>query len=248
VVLLRKSIPQNRNLKAAAELNVSQKNMININSSLEFDRLLEALSSDIVNANIHWKLYCDLNKELEENQSVYTYAKAFWYLTLNAHRDVSLQYLCRAYDKQKIGLHLNSWLNTIQSNLEIFENQEFRKRLANNPFIESLSEQCRRPGLEQLQIDIQLCADTDELVKSLIQYRGNALAHRNAKMTAAGQSVSEKYSISFEGYETLLSRAQEILNRYSVLFKAASYSSQIVGHSDYKFVFESILAKIESYQ
>lgn len=222
--------------------------MINIKNHLEFDRLLEALSKDIVNASIHWQLYCDLKNELKNNNSVYAYSKTFWHLTLDAHINVSLQCLCRVYEKEKSSLHLNSWLNTIKSNLPIFELQEFRKRIAGNPFVESLAERCVPPDLEQLEADITLCADTDALVKSLIVYRGNVLAHRNAKMAAAGKALSEEHSISIEGYKTLLFRAQDILNRYSVLFKAQSYSFQIIGHNDYRFVFEAILEKIKTYQ
>ena len=48
------------------------------------------------------------------------------------------------------------------------------------------------------------------------------------------------YSITISDVESLLNNAIRILNTYSILFRASSYSTQILGHDDYKYVLETI--------
>ena len=51
--------------------------------------------------------------------------------------------------------------------------------------------------------------------------------------------------ISNEEFENLLLRALDILNRYSSLFQAEYYSTQIVGHDDYEMIFRWIQERVE---
>jgi hypothetical protein len=220
--------------------------MIRIASAEEFQRLLEALAFDIGNANIHWRLYRDLLAALGADPVVGNQSNTFWYLTLNAHSSTALQSLARAYDSNRRALHLHGWLKTIQANSHFFETSEFKKRLAGNPFADSLAEHPRMPDPKQLGEDIVLCSTTDPKVKSLVQHRGNIAAHRNAKATAAGQSLSEEFGISVEDFEALLDRAHHIVNRYSNLFVASTYSRQVVGHDDYRYIFKCVKDAVES--
>jgi len=48
-----------------------------------------------------------------------------------------------------------------------------------------------------------------------------------------------------EEFETLLSRALLVLNRYCQLFAAETYSVNMIGHDDYRFVFSSVAAAVE---
>jgi len=220
--------------------------MIRIASAEEFQRLLEALASDVGSANIHWRLYRDLQAALREAPVVRNQSNTFWYLTLNAHSLTALQSLTRAYDSNRQALHLYGWLKTIQANSHFFETAEFKRRLAGNPFVDSLAEHPRMPDPKQLAEDIVLCSTTDPKVKVLVRHRGNIAAHRNAKATAAGHSLSEDFGISDEDFETLLDRAHHIVNRYSSLFAASTYSRQMVGHDDYRYIVKCVKDAVES--
>jgi hypothetical protein len=202
--------------------------MIRISSSEEFKRLFDALATDIVGANIHWRLYRDLHAALGEHRLVWAQSQTFWHLTLNAHTFAAIQQLCRAYDQNQTALHLLSWLKTIQANLHLFEVVEFKKRLSGNTFVDSLAEYPRMPDATTLEQDIRLCSAADPQVRLLLQHRGNLFAHRNARTTAAGRSLSEEFAIPAEDLEALLLRAHTILNRYSSLFIATSHSKAML--------------------
>ena len=219
--------------------------MIRVANSEEFKRLLEALAFDVGSANIHWRLYRDLLAALKADTIVWQQSQTFWYLTLNAHTFAALQSLSRAFDQNQTSLHLLSWLRTIEDNLHLFEVDQFKDRLAGNPFVDSLAESSRSPSRDLLAHDIALCSIEDPKVKALMQHRGNVLAHRNARTTATGRSLSTEFAISVDDLEALLDRAHEIVNRYSNLFAASTYSRKMIGNDDYSYIFKCVREAVE---
>lgn len=222
--------------------------MISFNNENEFKRLLNGLSNDILDAHIHYKLYKDLLETSKEFPVVIPQSNTFWSLTLKSHLNTSLYALTRAYDQNNTALHLSSFLKTIKANLDLFSSAKFKERKQDNQFLDSLVKEFREPNLANLESDILLCSDDDALVNTLIIHRGQILAHRNAKNAAKGRSPNETHPLTFEDFETLLKRAIIILNTYSQLFEASSYSTQIIGHSDFRFIFECVTSAVENSQ
>lgn len=221
--------------------------MIRVQTSEEFGRLLEALANDIVYANIHWRHADDIAAALDAQPNVWAQSQTFWHLTLKANRYTALQSLCRAYDQHQSSLHLLSWLKTIKANVHLFSQDEFKKRLSGNPFVDSLATDPRAPDPVTLEQDIQLCSIKDPDVNLLMLYRGNLLAHRNAKSTTSGTANNGKYAIPGTQIKALLERARTILNRYSYLFSASTHSVTMLGHDDYRYIFKSVQAAVDRF-
>ena len=219
--------------------------MIPIASSVEFGKLITALSSDVVDAHVHWRMHCDLHEAIQTQPIVWSQSRAFWHLTLAAHAETALEHLCRVFDQQKSSLHLRSWLETIRANINIFETAEFKQRLAGNAFVDSLAEHPRIPDLALLKADIDDCSDTNALVKRLITHRGNVVAHTSAKLAASGKPLPLELALTVENIEALLSRSLTILNRYCQLFAAETYSVNMIGHDDYKYIFSSVASAVD---
>ena len=217
--------------------------MIRVRDSVEFGRLIKGLADDVVHANIHWKLHCDLHAALQAQPVVGNQSNTFWYLTLNAHALTAAQYLCRAFDQQKGALSLQSWLKTIRANLHLFDTAEFKMRLAANPFVASLAEHPRRPDPAVLNADIRQCSSGEPLVGKLMAYRNNVAAHRNANGTVAGTAAA--FTVPVVALEALLERSRTVLNRYSSLFAAETHSTSIIGRDDYRFIFSSVADAVE---
>lgn len=222
--------------------------MIPYQDESEFKRLLEGLASDVVDAHIHYKLYKDLHDAIEEFPNVVAQSNTFWTNTLKSHWNTSLNMLTRAYDQEPNALHLESFLKTIKSNTDLFSDDNFRERKKDNPYLESLANESRTPDLATVDADILLCSKNDPLVKTLIIYRGNAIAHRSAKNTAQGKIISDKYPMSWADFEVLLKRAIVILNKYSQLFEASSYSTGQIGADDFRYIFECVNEAIKQSQ
>lgn len=214
--------------------------MINIKDSKEFEQLLKALSNDVVDAHIHYQMYEDLIKAIENHPLVVHQSNTFWTFTLQAHLNSCVYALFRAYDQDSRALHLRSWLLTIQENLHLFDDDAFRERLKDNPYVASLSADSKKPDADTLSEDVFSCSSSDPIVKSLTIYRSNRIAHRNAKALFSPEDIGEKFGLTFEDIRTLLERAKLIINRYSYLFSAATYSTQVIGHKDFEFIFKCV--------
>lgn len=220
--------------------------MKKIISDEEFSRLLNGLSNDIIDSHIHYKLYKDLIKANHLNYQVMTQSNTFWSTTLKAHLATSINLLCKVYDTHPNALHLTSWLHAIQNNLHLFSNDNFRKRKQGNAYLDELLKECRTPDSKTLKEDIHSCTKNDLLVKTLTILRGHVHAHRNAENTAKAIDISNTHPQSFEDYEKLLERSLNIINRYSNLYDASTYSTNAIGHQDYQYIFECIDAKLKN--
>ena len=219
--------------------------MIRIASSVEFGKLITALSSDVVDANIHWRLYCDLHEAIKAQPIVWAQSRTFWQMTLNAHAETAIEHLCRVFDQEESAFHMLSWLKTIKKYIHLFDTVEFKRRLADNPFVDSLAEDSRSPDLVVLETDINDCTKTNLLVKRLMVHRANAVAHRSAKQITSDKPLPLELTLSIKDLEALLSRARTVLNRYSQLFAAETYSVSMIGCDDYKYIFTSIASAVE---
>jgi hypothetical protein len=215
-------------------------------SSEQLIKLIEALSRNIVDAAIHWKLVEDLGEAHKRFPLVIQQSNTFWSLTFNAHTQVALQAACRAYDQEKSSLHLLSFLQLIEENIGLFDKAEFRKRLAGNPFVDSLAKDPRTPDLNQLKKDKVLCSADDPLVKKLLLHRNNAIAHTGRNRVLKETKILEDNAISIAEFESLITRAVDILNKYSLLFRASSYSTKIVGNDDHQTIFRWIQDRVEN--
>lgn len=219
--------------------------MISIKDSAEFERLLKGLSDDVVDAHIHYRLYQDLLDAIDKHPLVVQQSNVFWTFTLHAHLNSAVYALFRAYDQDARALHLRSWLVTIQENLHLFDEEAFRERLKDNPYVASLAQDPRKPDAAVLAADIAACSSSDPIVKKLTIYRGSRIAHRNAKSLLSTRSVSGTHGLTFDDLRALLDRAKTILNRYSYLFAASSYSTKVIGHDDFKYIFQCVEEKVE---
>lgn len=214
-------------------------------TAADFATLLYALSVDIVDAHIHWRLAGDIAKALREHPVVAAQSNTFWHFTHKAHVATALQGLARAFDQEKSSLHLLSWLQIIRDSQSIFEVKEFKARLRDNPFVESLADTAKRPDPATLDADIASCSSADPAVKLLVRYRGSRAAHRSKNLALKAQRTAAVPGLTDPDVEALLERARTIFNRYSHLFSAATYSTSVVGRDDYKYIFSSVESAVQ---
>lgn len=109
----------------------------------------------------------------------------------------------------------------------------------------SLAEGVTPPSAEEVDKDIADISLSNPTVKKLIIWRGNVYAHKGAKLSLQGNSVLE--AISKEEIEELLDKCFSIFNKYLRLYKAVTWSRQIIGHDDYKSLFKFLKIGLEKY-
>lgn len=217
---------------------------LDIRNEADFEKLMESLADDLADANIHFKLYRNLNDSIDEFARELNQSAAFWTAVFIALRDSTLFLLCRIYDQHEKALSLPNWLDTIKANLSLFDIANFRARLKDNPFVDALAESPRKPVSSQLEADIEFASES-EPVKKLIKLRMNVLAHKYAKNIMRGIDPLKGSPFTDEEIQSLLDTGLTIFDRYSDLFRAHYYASRIIGDDDYLRVLGAIRADLE---
>ncbi len=203
---------------------------ITIKSGAELSKLLDVLANDIVDANIYYQLFTGLDASIPHYADERNLSNTFWWLALRAIKEAYLLRLCRIFDQNEKSLNLVNLLDTIKSNIHFFQEPHFRERLKDNAFVDSLAEGVVIPPMSELQADMEFSSSNNLIVKKLMLWRHNVYAH-TGKPTASG--ILEENPISKEEIEQLLDKCFSISNKYMSMYKASSWSRQIVGHDDY---------------
>jgi hypothetical protein len=202
-----------------------------------FKKLLDGLINNLLNASHHFRLYRKLEEDaLLEYEREINQCRAFWGLTISAHKEVSILNLCRAYDGNNQSLSLKRFLKVISENPELFDVESFRERLKDNPYVDSLAKRERMPNLEELTSEQKLVSNADPLVKKLTILRSNLIAHTNENWVLDDKKIEELAPLTFEEVEELIDRGIGIYNKYSSLFEASTYASMLTGEDDYQSV------------
>jgi hypothetical protein len=217
--------------------------------SAEFRRLLDALGNELVDAKFHFSLHQNLQKATPEYWDVFHQSNTFWTFTLNAHMDAVILRLCKAYDQYgaKPTLNLRSLLETIKDNLHLFDEPNFRERLKDNPFVDSLATEPRKPDAAQLQEDLDFVCG-NHLVKKLNEWRNKVYSHLSLEVVLNPKEFNTNSPLSFAEIETLLKNGLTILNRYSGLFAANFYSTMMIGRDDYLYVLKAVKEALRAYE
>ena len=220
---------------------------LSIKNEKDLNKLVDAIALEIVDANIYNRLFLDLLHSLDENHRTHNQSRTFWYLATNAIKDSILIRLCRFYDQEKSSLSILNLLYTIRHHINFIGKEEFKICLNENPFVDRISEIDRSPDLKQLNIDIEFSSNSNPLIQKLIIWRNNVIAHKGFKTVLKSKNILAKHPISSEETQYLLDAGFKILNRYSYIYQASSWSRQIIGYDDYKGVFTFIELGLEKW-
>ncbi|MBN1906261.1 MAG: hypothetical protein JW927_14310 [Deltaproteobacteria bacterium] len=213
---------------------------IKVDNSEDLNKLIKALANEIVDANICHRLYCDIISSIKDNEEVFNESNTFWNFVFLSLDDARIIRLCRIFDQESKALNLFNFLETIQANINLFEEEHFRKRLKENTFVELLAKENRLPDKDQLEKDIRFACKKNPLVKKLIRWRNTIIAHLGAKVSLGKDKILSDNPLTKEEIENLLDESFVIFNRYSSLFNASTYSRKVVGHDDFKYLLEFI--------
>lgn len=221
---------------------------IKIKSADELNKLLDALALEIVDANIYYRLYSDLVDSIKDNAREFSQSNTFWSFAFDSLHDAQMIRLCRVFDQESKSLNLFNLLETIKENVHLFEEGNFRERLKDNAFVESLAEVDRVPIKSQLDKDIWFSSDQNPLVKKLMIWRNNIVAHKGAKVSLGTDKILADNPLSEQELETLLDESFSIFNRYSSLYRASTWSRKVVGHDDYKSLLKFIRLGLQKWE
>lgn len=220
---------------------------IEIRTDAELNLLLESLLQEIIKANSYYRLVSGLENAAPDYEWEFQQSGVFWHLTQNALKDACLISLCRVFDQESKSLNLFNLLHTIKDNLHFFSEPHFRERFKDNPLVDSLAGDKRTPTIDELEHDIELVSCGDAIVKKLMIWRGNIIAHQNAKLALGKNKILDDKPLVETEIKVLLERSLNIFNKYSSLYRNSVQSGIfILGEDDYKYLLSRLKRKDSS--
>jgi len=205
-----------------------------INSNAEnIKTALELLMHDIGYAGIYNKLYLDLEEYRSKYPVAFNESNTFWYLTFESLKESVMLRLCRICDTEKNSISFINLLYALKGCGEYFNKDEFKIRLKDNPFVDSLAEY-------DCQIDLNIIENqivefnSNKTVKKIILWRNNFVVHKGIKSGINRFQILETEKISFNEIKEFISYTRDTINLYLNKLIATTYSDQIVGFDDYR--------------
>jgi hypothetical protein len=213
----------------------------------ELTLLFDALANEIIYANSYHRLLCELLESRQNNFKAYNESNTFWHLAFQALNDSRMVRLCRIYDTESKSLNIVNLLDTIKANIHLFSEENFRNRLQKNAFVDSLAKDAHVPQINQLEEDIKSASCQNPIVKKLIIWRNNIIAHTGTKSALKKNQILVENPISKDEIEQLLQQSSDIFNRYSFMYCANTWIWHYIGHDDYKSLVKFINIGLEKW-
>jgi hypothetical protein len=208
--------------------------ILQISNSEQFERLLDGLAADVLDAGYHLQLRNALLRAADDFKEEIAEQQTFWHLTLTAQESAALAHLFRAYDQTQDSLSLQNLIDTIRDNAHLFG----AKTTGHLPSV--INPDSMRPDSVALQQDRLSVSPKDPLVAKLVGLRGNFFAHRNSSRVLGTLGLDARFAMSPAELEELWRRGLSLINRYSQLFRHSPWQASLAGQEDYKAVLEAL--------
>jgi AbiU2 len=205
----------------------------------EFELMLDHLQEEAVHAADHWALLRGLDSSVNTYIAELNRTPAFWRLTMNGLYHTVLSYLGRLYDKTPGSLSMPNFLTTIGHCSNFFSEASFRGRLAKNAYLDSLAADLKPLDMATLQTEMSTVTASDPLVRRLHDLRNKFVAHSDANLVRL-DALSSVTGFKPEEIELLLKRPIDLLNKYSLAYRASWMSAKITGIDDYERLLEML--------
>jgi hypothetical protein len=212
-----------------------------IKAEEEFSKYHEKLRNELNRVNWHFtilkyikEIHKDYLKELNQ-------APAFFSLTIDAHLYATLMRLNRFFDKkEKVKhLHMNSFLNFIEQNLDIFSHQAFERRLrALGRYDERAEKFDSGITAEKVVQDRKKLGDLP--ISALKDWRNKILAHIDRDYVAKGVDVAKKHPIKIKHTEQIINTLDDMLNEYCLAYDFSTHSKDLTVEQGIQYVLDAI--------
>ena len=188
----------------------------------KFKEYLDILSSEVKQADIHYKIFKGLfNSRLEdENLKAMNIAPDFFMQTEYSHDICTLICMCKVYDQHRNSINIKNLVNYVEGNKDVFDKYGF--------------DECN-------ELVRQIFEDYQTEIENLKTWRDKHIVHldKNTKYTAS--HLETNFPVNPNKYEELIRSSMDILNCYSNKLMGKKYFDDVtLAVDDYQNVLEAI--------
>ncbi len=212
----------------------------------EFSRYHEKLRHEL--NVVHW--HFSVLKYIRRIQNNYlrelNQAPAFWGLTRNAHLNAALTRLNNFFDKRKqtTHLHMNSFLDFIEQNPDIFSNQAFERRLRKAGRYDELAENFNSEiTIEKVKQDRQKLKDLP--ISNLRRWRHTVLSHIDRDYIAQEVDIAKQHPIKINHIDKIIDTLHEMLNEYCLAYDFSTHSKDLTIEHGIQYIVDAVRFKLQ---
>jgi hypothetical protein len=218
-----------------------------IKAEEEFSRYHEKLRSELNIVNWHFTILKYIKEIQKDYHRELNQAPAFWGLTINAHLYAALMRLNRFFDrKEKVKhLHMNSFLDFIEQNLDIFSHQAFERRLRAVGRYDERAEKFNS-GITATKVEKDRQKLRDLPVSNLRRWRNTMLAHIDRGYVVQKADIAKKHPIKIKHTEQIINTLHGMLNEYLLAYDFSEHSKDLTIEHGIQYVLDAIKFKLQS--
>jgi hypothetical protein len=171
-------------------------------------------------------------------------ALTFFSLTTTANLFETVMSINRFIDMHRDSLHLDTFFNFVQNNLDLFSTEAFKRRLSEKGYDKEYCEdfgRIHKPITKETIVRDK--AKIESLpIRNLKGWRDKKLAHIEKRFVAKDIDVLKKYPLTVTEIDDVLRTLHEILDRYRLAFDGVGW---VLGLPPTKPQIEHIMDSLE---
>lgn len=213
----------------------------------EFSRYHERLRTELNRAYWHFRLL-DYFKEIQKDYDrELNQTPAFWGLTINAHILAVLTRLNNFFGKRGKAshLHMQSFLDFIKENLDIFSSEAFERRLRMvNRYDELAKDYKSEITIEKVERDIEKLSNLP--ISSLKDWRNKILSHINKNSVGQNIDIAKRHPIKMKHIAKIIDTLDQMLNEYSLAYDFSTHRKDLTVEHGLQYILDAVKFKIQS--
>jgi len=213
----------------------------------EFSRYHDKLRSELNKINWHFRVI-EYTREIQHNyRQELNQAPTFFNLTINAHMSYVLTRLNNFFGKKEKEkhLHMNSFLDFIEENLDIFSKPAFKKRLRREGRYDELAMKFNsKITTEEVEQDRQRLRNLP--INNLRAWRNRILSHIDKNYVAQNIDARKQHPIKIQHLNTIINTLHDMLNKYFLAYDFSTHSKDLVIEHDIQYILDAIKFKRQS--
>jgi hypothetical protein len=184
------------------------------------------LRDKLNNAYWHYQTYKYIQEAKDSYLKELNQAPAFFQLTINAHLHRSLVLINLLFGQTEEHLHVRSFLDFVEENIDIFSLDRFSERLKKSGRYAIFDLE------ERSIVTVEKIADHRKIINdlplsNLRNWRNSILSHLAKKYIESEVDVVYRYPIKHEHIEIIIKSIDDILNFYSEAFEGSVWEKDI---------------------
>ncbi|MCJ7743669.1 MAG: hypothetical protein MUO99_03820 [Dehalococcoidales bacterium] len=213
----------------------------------EFRKYHQRLRRELDEANWHFSVVKCISDNARDYLRELNQAPAFWSLTIKAHRYLCLMHLNNFFGKEAKDKHLHmiSFLDFIEKNLNIFSSQAFERRLRTAGRYDEIAAKFNSKIItEKVEQDRQKLEKLP--IPSLKAWRNKILSHIDKNDIAQNVNIAKKYPIKTKQIAEIIDTLDDMLNGYSVAFDFVTHAKGLAIEHGIDYILEAIRYRLNA--